>query len=478
MYRDEKEAALERAAAAERRAADAEREAAAKDAEIAALKQELASQAPEVARLRREEQQREQEQRRKQKRARREEREGAAEHPGRLRRWGIGVGIAIAVAGLPALAILGESRCDLHRAQHAPARLVELQPVRLEGGATALLFVGSVDLGDGHATRLDLLEPASGRRLARAALPREEQDSHLLAASPGRLWQGWRKGLQLRQTPELQIVASWSELTRRIPALAAGLHGHVEVDGASGAAIVQTNGGDQLLVDPVALTARPFSYRREVVAVESSLGGGRLLLDAVKATRFPTPVDASRFYQGPNFVHLHSAEAYTRSPAQREAWRAIPRLRTLGTSQYGTTSGYATPEDAYYSFAGRPRASLQLRPRRQYREAPLPGADELLAPELVVALGGGSALLFPGGAGFLVGHKDSLDSQRSSLLLSRMTPDGKRQWTLQEGWGTVKPAHLAGELVVIPVETRGHDAGSVVLGVRWRDGAVAWRYPL
>jgi hypothetical protein len=474
MFRDEREAALARAAAAERRAEELE-------AKLGELEAALAGRDEELARLRpiaekvearaareRELKEREEEKVRQREQARREARDAS---PSRFRPRLRKIGMAAGLAGLVGAVILGGRACSRHRAETRPGEITDVCVVKRGDGTPALLFVTKVYQGDDPDDyRLDLVDPESGARLRRLVLPEQEHNARVAAASPGLVWVAAKDRLALRALPDLGPVERYQDLVRTVPALAGGLHGEVEVDGWSGAALVTTKTGEQLRIDSRDLRVRAIVYKDEVLAVDPHLGGGHLLLESARAGGLFDK--GSAILPGPNAIQLDPGFSRELPAVQVARWRAFPRLGRLGASR-STTVGSVEVDGVRYSFEGSPRRSLHRQERGAQGSESVSGSPRLIDAELV-AWPDGRALVLPG-PGLLVRHKVTLGSADRTLLFSHVTLAGNQIFMRSTPGRGLAFAHLAGPRVVLAIED---EKGSYLIALDAHDGSVGWRYAL
>jgi len=316
----------------------------------------------------------------------------------------------------------------------------------------------------GSRWRIDLVDPATGKRLIRRVFESGGRPE-LLPAAPGRFWCDSSTGLELRDVDTLNVIASPKSLAQRNPALAAGLSGSIGVDGWSGSAIVTTKNGSSLLVDSRSLSARPFVRTREVVPMDRAAGEGLVLRAALRAARLPD--GPLTLHEGQNGASHESVG----SPRQLAALRKLPRIRTLGQSQRGSGGGgqVGDVECSFEAVDGGRREAVLV--ERGPEDKELLRQSTFLSPEFLWAYGTSEPLKLPEGGDLVIAHTDSLDRDKGRLLLSRLSINGKRHWTVTEPWGSVTMATLQGDLVVVAIEKKP----SVVLGIAWRDGRVRWR---
>jgi hypothetical protein len=479
MYRDEKEAAMARAEAAERRLAEMEQDQEAEEAELAELRAQVEQQRAEIARLKEVAGEAEQERERERRAREKKKREQAPEGRG-LRAWFLRHrGLTIFVGAL----LLGVLTAGAIIAQHFAARwtgeaeLDQAHVARLAGGGEALLVVGTVrhtgDRPDWFTHRIDLIDPRTGQRLAREVPDDDDRRPCLRPGPPGRCWALVAGGerLQVRELQELSVVASFEELARRNPALAAGLHGGVQVDLGRGDAIVTTERGDRLLIDGRTLKARAFSAKEETV---DAPGSGTVMLAALRQAKILT---AGQLKRGEGELVIDEYKLTTRQRAALAELPSVEWVNCVTMTPRWTTSAAGT-EQGELSFrkpGDGPKEALHLQREAGAPYEALAPATTYLEPAFVTRRASGPALVLPGGGGVIVRHQESLDSRRSGLLLSRVTPAGKRAWTVRDVNGEVRLGYLAGELVVIAVKARS-DRPGYILGIAYKDGAIRWRH--
>jgi hypothetical protein len=399
-----------------------------------------------------------------------------------FREWFIGPPAAYVLVGVILAGGFGGAQllhsCQARRASEARAqRVVFAHLVRHADGREAVLLIHHAEGGrrvGGRWWRLDLVDPATGRRTARETLKEGRWGSALTCqgASPGRLWCHVRtQGLSLRDTRTLRVVVSPGQLLSRMAGLSIELHGVPRVEERTGRLLVTNRRGEELLLDPATLKAAPFSSRTGVLAI---YGGDALLWDTVQSL-LPAPFPPDAISQGASDRTLHSDQHRRLSPAQQAALRSAPRLRRLGMSQEGTVGAVELPEGSLElaSAGGSPRRSLILR-RGQDQEAVAPGTT-FLNPAFLRDDRTGAALRLPDGDDLLVTHQDQLDD-RSARLVSRVTRAGAVRWTSRHRPGRYLKTFRFGEQVVIVVDgaaERTHHA----FALDGRDGTVRWTYP-
>lgn len=109
---------------------------------------------------------------------------------------------------------------------------------------------------DDESWRLSAYDLRQGERVG---VRMTSTERHCLPARPGKLWCTHAGGLALRSVPSLALLRSPAALVAEVPALAAGFRprGPFGVDVATGEAFVPTADGQEYVLDPDLLAARP-----------------------------------------------------------------------------------------------------------------------------------------------------------------------------------------------------------------------------
>ncbi|MCA9675516.1 MAG: hypothetical protein KC464_10810, partial [Myxococcales bacterium] len=399
----------------------------------------------------------------------------------------VGLGV-VATGGLIAGLLLAGRACVRHRARTNPGELYAAHVMRAADGTPRLVVVSeALGLGDDASFttrwRIDLVDPATGRRLRRQLFFDGGRDKRpeLLPATPGRFWcdldgsyAGKRQLLELCGVDTLEVVASQRALIARSPELADGFASSPEVDLGTGALIATTARATTILVDSVELTARPFSPSTERVCLEGSYGGGQVTRASLDLAFRDVPGGAPPLTDGPNCASVHS-----RDPATVARLRRVPRLAGVGRSQDGTTSSVRAAGDVLFARVdGGQREALTTDPHGNGAGRRI-GAATFIHPAALTEYGeADDAMVLPDDAGVILVHQETVDRNTSKLLISRLDlHDGTTPWTVTLPPGEVLLGHREGDLVIVAVRLFRHRQ-SVVLGLDWHDGAERWRYAM
>ncbi len=249
MYRDDLEAAIARAEAAERQLAEAREEI----ARLKAPPPKPPPKPPEPSRP---------------KPARPDGK------PSELRPLLLGVLGVAGVVGLTAAMIFGNRSCARDAVMNGPGQLDSAYVMRAADGAERLVLVSEAHTNHEDATskwRIDVVDPATGKRLRREgafASPRDHRPE-LAQAGPGTMWCDLRGNYTDRpelveqcDVDTLAIVVSEDALRKRHPSLASGFVNSAEIDPATDALIATLGNGERIRLGPdLALAPFPSSER-------------------------------------------------------------------------------------------------------------------------------------------------------------------------------------------------------------------------
>jgi hypothetical protein len=130
------------------------------------------------------------------------------------------------------------------------------------GEPTALLLLSNSDWD-----RLELVDPASGRRLARRNL--WGRGTRCEPPSADRLWCLVSGKLELRALSDLGVIADEDKLVRGAAELAAGIHHRPMTTRGEGTVVVTTNAGHTCSIDPVTLRVQRIEENDRVRPSES-----------------------------------------------------------------------------------------------------------------------------------------------------------------------------------------------------------------
>lgn len=496
MFRNDLDAALARAQAAERELDELRRSGGEDRKRAEKLETALAEAKAELERLRAKDggggggggkRQRERDRQRERERAAKSSSSDATPRKPRAKQL-FALGGVLATGGLIAGLFFGDRACQRQRALHSPGELYNAHLVQSHDGQPRLLVVSeAIQLKNsddgGSKWRIDLVDLATGKRLARKVWFDSSRDDRpeLLPAGPGRFWcdldgsyVGKRQLLELCDVDTLGVAASTRALIAKSPALAGGLSYSPEVDLGSGALLVTTKSAEKLIIDSKELVARPFRGSKDTVCLQSYEGGGqvrRSVLEAAYAAKFGrTP----QFQEGDNCASLGN-ESY-RDLELRAFLRELPRLASLGRSADGATPSLVDPY-SFQAVEGGPREGL-FRDGEGFAKLRV-GDATFIDPEVLTEYGHDDrGIVLPGDAGVIVVHQDSMDRNSASVLLSRMSlTDGQVHWTLQLPAGEVLMGHLMGDVAIVALRLF-HDRQSVVVAIAWQDGSERWRYKM
>jgi len=401
----------------------------------------------------------------------------------------LGVGGVVAIAGLIAGLIFGGRACQRQRALRSPGELYNAHLVQSHGGQPRLLVVSeAIQLKNsddgGSKWRIDLVDPATGKRLARKIWFDSSRDDRpeLLPAGPGRFWcdldgsyVGKRQLLELCDVDTLGVAVSTRALIEKNPALAGGLSYSPEVDLGTGALLVTTKSAETLLIDSKELVARPFHSSKERVCLQAYEGGGQVLRAALERAYTAQFGRALHFDQGGNCASIGSLAYH--DPELRAFLRALPRLASLGSGADGATPSVVAPY-SFQAVEGGPREGL-FRDAEAFEPKLRVGDSTFIDPEVLSEYGHDDrGIVLPGDAGVIVVHQDTMDRNSASVLLSRLSlTDGQVHWTLQLPAGEVLMGHLMGDVAIVALRLF-HDRQSVVVAIAWQDGSERWRYKM
>lgn len=367
----------------------------------------------------------------------------------------------------------GEYFCNMRRARSGAARLHRADLIRDAQGQQRLLTLSRSIEGAHLSYRLALLDPATGQQLARRILDSDAGRPRVAPAGAGRLWLHSRRQLRLLDTRTLADLVTHKQLVQAVPALADGLRGSVLVDGWSGGAIVTTHKGEMLLVDSRKLKARAFRRPAMVLRYRRR----ELLMDAVQAARLAPPLLPGQLHRGSHSMSLRRPRLL--SAGQQRALDAIGAIERIGRSTSGTTSSYYANQQSYRfaSQGGSPKMALLHRCRGCAAPTADGTGDALLNPRMLTRANTRAALLLPGGRGLVVQHQDTLDNKQAKSLFSGLSLQGKRRWTLTDVLGQTQGTFVVGRELVIAVRAAG-DRPSYLLALDWSSGKRSWRQEL
>ncbi len=472
MFRNDLEAALARAAAAERELAELRRKDDAERARIETLEQELAAARAEAARLKKSEP--------KPVPPRRPEPAPAAKS-GTPRspaiKW-----VAASVLGVGAIVaiVLGKGACDRHRAMTGPGELYAAHVVTTRDGQPRLIVVSEAinmrhSESGGERWRGDVVDPRTGQRLLRKLWG---DRAELLPAGPGRVWcdldgsyVGKRNLIEQCDVETLAVVVSVKDLLARHPQLDKGFAYSPSIDLGSGALITTTQAGEVIRIG-ADLSLAPFRAGHDEVCMESMAGGGRVL----RATLEASLGRELAYDEGGNCATLAGGSRYDSELSR--TLRAVPRVRGLGQSQDGSTPSLgAAGGYRFETFDSGRREGLFLESGNHDQKMTRIGDASFIEPEALMRYGSDDAIVFPGGS-IIVCHRDALDYNTAGLLISGFDlATGTTRWTITLPPGEVKLGAQFDELAVIGVRLFS-DKRSVLLAVDWKTGQERWRSSL
>jgi hypothetical protein len=225
--------------------------------------------------------------------------------------------------------------------------------------------------------------------------------------------------------------------------------------------------GETVQIDGDDLAIRPFVPSRELVCLDSNVGGGQALRSSLE-----------RFHRGPlAFDEGSNCASLGRPSADDPTLRAAPRVVALGHDHDGTTASLRAAGP--YSFAavdGGRREGLFF--EVDYTTERRVGDQSFLDPEaLSVYEHEDDPIVLPGHAVVLV-HHDTLDNNTAHVLVSRLgLDDGTLAWTITLPAGEVKMGTRHDDLVIVAIDLYA-DKASLVLGIDWETGAEVWRYKI
>lgn len=344
-------------------------------------------------------------------------------------------------------------------------------------GKRVLLLVGDVEISTdetmaGVARRVDLVDLTSGQRLARRVV---DDYSEVFPASKGRIWHRRTRPtrLELIDTKTLADSATFEDLVKSTPALAAGLHGRLIVDRWQGDAIVTTNQGEQLVISSTTLKGRPLNFHKEVVNID----GNDVLVAAIE--KLKSEADPG-IPSGPDSVKL-----------DRKAMRSLMKGKAV---LLGLATVHSNLENlprrlmdevirkgktySFVSVTGSPLKSLAVSDDSGRAKTTSTTATFLQPQFITMDSESGQSALLPEGRGFLVAHQKTLASDETQkLLVSRVSLSGRKEWTVTRSPGRIILGYLEGDQAVLVVS--GAKAGmSAAFGIAWPDGQVRWGYRL
>ena len=282
------------------------------------------------------------------------------------------------------------------------------------GPEVRLLIVDHVTIEYDSWYRLNLVDAASGRRLARRTVGREDTDC--APTAPGTIWCATpSRPLLLLDGSTLATIADYAELRRRSSDLGEKPIGAVSVDRLRGDAFLPMPDGRNWRVDPNSLRAEPLSEE---------------------------------------------------AAAELESRESSENVQRLGSSADATTST-AERLDGTFSF----QSTSGRRERLAFGDQ-IVSADDFLDPSFVVDEKPGWPLTVPGSSGFLVQHKTSLDYAAARVQLSAVSPLGPTLWTIVPDIQELLLATVVVDTIVIVGKQVG-DRG-LVWAISAADGSTRW----